>query len=477
MEKAHLSDSEGESDVEMLQDKEEEDWDVEQEHMKDIQTSKEKYHKKLKDEQKQELKHMKKATMEEKLEFLLLQAEKYTRFMLSSELQDGKEETKHSAASKKMGSKRKTHLKDDSDPDEKYVLTRLIAQPSKLKGKLKPYQLDGLNWMINLYEKGMSGILADEMGLGKTIQTISLVAFLREYKKLDRYYLIIVPKSCIPNWIKEFKLWLPEVKVVNLIALKEERDEIIKNQLVKDKFDVCITTYEGARICIGNLRKFKWQYLIVDEAHKLKNEASVLSKQLRTIDSKYRLLLTGTPLQNNLQELWALLNFLVPELFDSADDFHAFFDLSKKGTDKETEDKNKKVITKLHKILKPFLLRRIKKEAEKELPPKTELHIKVGLTEVQKKIYRDLLTKSAIENGCTMFFYRNMIMQLRKCCDHPYLFEGVEEKNTEEFGEHIVEVCGKMRLLDKLMAKCVKEGNQVLIFSTFTSMLDILEDY
>ena len=462
----------------MLKHKEEEDLEEEKAHMEDVEKHKHDIAEKLKAEQKKEFKKMKDASMEDKLKLLLEQAEKYTQCMLANEFQEGKQEdAKKSKKEKTKESKRRTHLKDESDPDEKYVLTRLIAQPSKLKGKLRQYQLDGLNWMINLYEKGLSGILADEMGLGKTIQTISLIAFLKEYKKIDRYFLIIVPKSCIPNWIKEFKAWLPEMKVVNLIAKKESRVEILKNDLLPNKFDVCVTTYEGARICATNLKKFKWQYLIVDEAHKLKNEASVLSQQLRSIDSKYRLLLTGTPLQNNLQELWALLNFLVPELFDSAEDFHTFFDLSRKGSDKETEEKNKTVVSKLHKILKPFLLRRIKKEAEKSIPPKTEIHIKVGLTETQKKIYRDLLTKSAIDSGSTFSFYRNLVMQLRKACNHPYLFEGVEEPGLDEFGEHLVEVSGKMRVLDKLMSKCVNEGNQVLIFSTFTSMLDILEDF
>ena len=203
--------------------------------MKEMEMSKEKISKKLKEQQKNEFKQMKGATMEEKLELLLKQAEKYTKFMLSSEFQE--EEHKKDQESKKKESKRKSHLKDDSDPDQKYVLTRLIAQPSKLKGKLRSYQLDGLNWLINLYEKGLSGILADEMGLGKTIQTISLIAFLKEYKKVERYFLIIVPKSCIPNWMKEFRLWLPDMKVVNLIARKEAREDILKNELVKDKFD------------------------------------------------------------------------------------------------------------------------------------------------------------------------------------------------------------------------------------------------
>ena len=462
----------------MLKNKEQEDLEEEKEHMLSVEKHKEKISNILKAEQKKEMKNLKNWSIEDKIKLLLDQAEKYTQFMLSNELHEERlEEEKKSANKARKESKRRAHLKDDSDPDQQYVLTRLIAQPSKLKGKLRSYQLDGLNWLINLYEKGISGILADEMGMGKTIQTISLIAFLKEYKKVDRYHLIIVPKSWVPNWIKEFKLWLPEMKVINLIARKEEREEILRSQLIENKFDVWVTTYEGARIWAGNLKKFKWEYLIVDEAHKLKNEASVLSQQLRKIGAKYRLLLTGTPLQNNLTELWSLLNFLVPELFSSAEEFHEFFDLSKKGTDKETEDKNKLVIHRLHKILNPFMLRRIKKEAEKSLPPKTELHIKVGLTETQKKIYRDLLTKSAIDSGSTLSFYRNMVMQLRKWCNHPYLFEGVEAEGLDDFGEHIVEVWGKMRVLDRLMKKWVEEKNQVLIFSTFTSMLDILEDY
>jgi len=470
--------SQPEQQIQMLKDNEQEEMEEEKQHMQDIENRKQLLADKLKAEQKKELKNMKGASMEDKLNFLLTQADKYTKYMLANDAKEQQaEEERKNKKSKTKESKRKSHLKDEADPDQTYVNTRLIAQPSKLRGKLRGYQLDGLNWMIQLYERGLSGILADEMGLGKTVQTISLLAFLKEYKKIDRYYLVIVPKSCIPNWIKEFKTWLPEMKVVNLIAKKESRIDILKNELVADKFDVCVTTYEGARICASNLKKFKWKYMIVDEAHKLKNEASVLSQQLRSIESKYRLLLTGTPLQNNLQELWALLNFLVPDLFSSADDFHSFFDLSRKGTDKETEDKNKDVVSKLHRILKPFMLRRIKKEAEKSLPPKTELHIKVGLTETQKKIYRDLLTKSAVEGGSNFSFYRNLVMQLRKCCNHPYLFEGVEEEGLDEFGEHLVNVCGKMRILDKLMKKCVREGNQVLIFSTFTSMLDILEDY
>lgn len=163
--------------------------------------------------------------------------------------------------------------------------------------------------------------------MGKTIQTISFLAFLREFKKVNRYFMVVVPKAVIPNWKNEFKKWCPEIKVINLIATKLEREDILKHQLQPGKFDVCLTTFEGVRACMNNLLKYKWEYIIVDEAHKLKNEDSQISKRLRQLDSRYRLLLTGTPLQNNLHELWSLLNFLLPEIFSSSDDFDEWFNL------------------------------------------------------------------------------------------------------------------------------------------------------
>ena len=212
------------------------------------------------------------------------------------------------------------------------------------------------------------------MGLGKTIMCISLLAHLGA----DFKYLIVVPKSCIPNWKKEFRIWLPEFRVVNLIPIKGVREKIIKEDLRPGKFEVCLTTFEGARICVDSLKIIKWEYLIVDEAHKLKNQQSKLSLELRKIPTQFRLLMTGTPLQNNLTELWALLNFIFPTIFSEIESFNEIFDLAKQEESKEkTEDKNISLITQLHQILKPFLLRRIKKEVAKELPPKTELHIKV----------------------------------------------------------------------------------------------------
>jgi len=159
------------------------------------------------------------------------------------------------------------------------------------------------------------------------------------------------------------------------------------------------------------------------------------------IKSNYRLLLTGTPLQNNLHELWALLNFLMPKIFASSDDFDELFNLTKKCEDEDqVEERNKIMIKQLHTILRPFLLRRIKKDTDCNLPSKTEFHIKVGLTEIQKKIYRELLTKSSIDKGSTVSYFKNLVIQLRKCCNHPYLFNDIEDPTADEFGEHLIDV-------------------------------------
>ena len=225
--------------------------------------------------------------------------------------------------------------------------------------------------------------------------------------------------------------------------------------------------------------KFKWEYIIVDEAHKIKNEESIISRSLRKLDSRYRLLLTGTPLQNNLHELWSLLNFLLPEIFSSADAFDEMFDLQghEEESEVEKEKRNKQVIEQLHRILRPFLLRRIKKEVEKTLPPKVEIHVTTGITEQQKSIYRDLLKKSMIEKGNSVTYYKNILIQLRKVCNHPYLFENQEPEGADDMGEHLVQSSGKMIFVDKLLKKSIADGNQTLIFSGFTTMLDILEDY
>lgn len=195
--------------------------------------------------------------------------------------------------------------------ETKRKTVRLAQQPSLLAPicKMHPYQLEGLNWLIKLHDHGINGILADEMGLGKTLQTISLLAYLRESRGVTGPHLVIVPKSVVGNWIREFRKWCPAIRPVRMGGTKEERQKVVAEDLVTDaqgkyyKFDVLVTSYEGLLKEKGKLSKINWEYLIIDEAHRIKNENSSLSKCVRVMKTNFRVLITGTPLQNNLHEL------------------------------------------------------------------------------------------------------------------------------------------------------------------------------
>ncbi|KAI9889241.1 MAG: hypothetical protein M1814_005690 [Vezdaea aestivalis] len=342
-------------------------------------------------------------------------------------------------------------------------------------GEMRDYQVAGLNWLISLHENGISGILADEMGLGKTLQTIAFLGYLKHVCGVKGPHLIVVPKSTLDNWKREFERWTPDVNVLVLQGAKEERHQLILDRLVNEKFDVCITSYEMILREKAHLKKFAWAYIIVDEAHRIKNEKSSLAEIIRVFHSRNRLLITGTPLQNNLHELWALLNFLLPDVFGDAEAFDQWF--SGQGEDQDT------VVQQLHKVLRPFLLRRVKADVEKSLLPKKEVNLYIGMSEMQVKWYQKILEKDidAVNgaNGKKESKTRllNIVMQLRKCCNHPYLFEGAEPGPPYTTDEHLVHNAGKMVMLDKLLVKMKKKGSRVLIFSQMSRVLDILEDY
>jgi SWI/SNF-related matrix-associated actin-dependent regulator of chromatin subfamily A member 5 len=358
----------------------------------------------------------------------------------------------------------------------------LTESPNYVNGKLRDYQIQGLNWLISLYENRLSGILADEMGLGKTLQTISFLGYLRYYEKIDGPFLVIVPKSTLDNWRREFAKWTKDVNVVVLQGDKESRGKFINEVLMQANFDVCVTSFEMVIKEKAKLSKFRWQYMVIDEAHRIKNEQSSLSQIIRLFYSKNRLLITGTPLQNNLHELWALLNFLLPDVFGDSEIFQEWFERENKD---ENEDKgdDKEAVEKLRKILSPFLLRRVKSEVEKSLLPKIETNVYVGMTSMQLKWYRNLLQKDieavngqvGKREGKTRLL--NIVMQLRKCCNHPYLFDGAEPGPPYTNDEHLVFNAGKMIVLDKLLKKLKSQGSRVLIFSQMSRLLDILEDY
>jgi SWI/SNF-related matrix-associated actin-dependent regulator of chromatin subfamily A member 5 len=248
----------------------------------------------------------------------------------------------------------------------------------------------------------------------------------------------------------------------------------------KGKFDVCVTTYDALNI-VPELKKYSWYLIVFDEAHKLKNSESMIAVNSRKLPSVRRLLLTGTPLMNNVLELWSLLNFLMPQLFSSKDDFSQWFNLDS-NTNIASKDMNQddkiKVVQVLHRIMRPFMLRRTKKDLANKLPDKIEINVSVGLSTLQLRIYQDLLkAKNLTTMDGSKKTYHAILMQLRKVCNHPYMFEDLEDESAEEFGEHLVTNSGKMVFLDKLLKMLKVKREKCILFSCFTTMLDILEDY
>jgi ATP-dependent DNA helicase len=269
-------------------------------------------------------------------------------------------------------------------------------------GTMRKYQLEGLEWLSSLHQNGLNGILADEMGLGKTIQTISFLAYLREVGSYGPF-LIAAPLSTTSNWLEEFRKWTPSVPVVLYHGSKQERNDIRRKHFKaagSDKFPVVITSYE---ICMNDrnfLNKYSWSFLIIDEGHRLKNFDCRLIRELQTYRSANRLLITGTPLQNNLSELWSLLHFLMPDIFANFDQFESWFDFSelkqKQGYESIlSEQRQQQLVTSLHAILKPFLLRRVKADVEKLLPKKREYILYAPLTPMQRELYQAILDGSS----------------------------------------------------------------------------------
>uniref|UniRef100_A0A7N6AQY5 SWI/SNF related, matrix associated, actin dependent regulator of chromatin, subfamily a, member 2 n=1 Tax=Anabas testudineus TaxID=64144 RepID=A0A7N6AQY5_ANATE len=377
------------------------------------------------------------------------------------------------------------------------VIERVEKQSSLLiNGMLKQYQIQGLEWMVSLYNNNLNGILADEMGLGKTIQTIALITYLMEHKRLNGPYLIIVPLSTLSNWVYELDKWAPSVVKIAYKGTPALRRGLVP-QLRSGKFNVLLTTYEYIIKDKHILAKIRWKYMIVDEGHRMKNHHCKLTQVLNThYVAPRRLLLTGTPLQNKLPELWALLNFLLPTIFKSCSTFEQWFNAPFAMTGERVdlnEEETILIIRRLHKVLRPFLLRRLKKEVESQLPEKVEYVIKCDMSAIQKVLYRHMQKGILLTDGSEKDkkgkggakTLMNTIMQLKKICNHPYMFQHIEESFAEHLGypngiingPDLYRASGKFELLDRILPKLQATNHRVLLFCQMTSLMTIMEDY
>ncbi|XP_024599920.1 helicase SRCAP isoform X2 [Neophocaena asiaeorientalis asiaeorientalis] len=298
--------------------------------------------------------------------------------------------------------------------------------PLLLRGQLREYQHIGLDWLVTMYEKKLNGILADEMGLGKTIQTISLLAHLACEKGNWGPHLIIVPTSVMLNWEMELKRWCPSFKILTYYGAQKERKLKRQGWTKPNAFHVCITSYKLVLQDHQAFRRKNWRYLILDEAQNIKNFKSQRWQSLLNFNSQRRLLLTGTPLQNSLMELWSLMHFLMPHVFQSHREFKEWFSNPLTGMIEGSQEYNEGLVKRLHKVLRPFLLRRVKVDVEKQMPKKYEHVIRCRLSKRQRCLYDDFMaqttTKETLATGHFMSVI-NILMQLRKVCNHPNLFD------------------------------------------------------
>ncbi|KAK9288088.1 hypothetical protein L1049_016535 [Liquidambar formosana] len=402
--------------------------------------------------------------------------------------------------------KNETAVENDDESDqakhylesnEKYYLMAhsikesIAEQPSSLLGgKLREYQMNGLRWLVSLYNNHLNGILADEMGLGKTVQVIALICYLMETKNDRGPFLVVVPSSVLPGWESEINFWAPSVNKIVYAGPPEERRRLFKERILQQKFNVLLTTYEYLmnKHDRPKLSKLQWHYIIIDEGHRIKNASCKLNADLKHYQSSHRLLLTGTPLQNNLEELWALLNFLLPNIFNSSEDFSQWFNkpFESNGDNSPdeallSEEENLLIINRLHQVLRPFVLRRLKHKVENQLPEKIE-----RLVRCEASAYQKLLMKRVEDNLGSLGSSKgrsvhNSVMELRNICNHPYLSQlhadEVDNMMPKHYLPSVVRLCGKLEMLDRLLPKLKATDHRVLFFSTMTRLLDVMEEY
>lgn len=355
-------------------------------------------------------------------------------------------------------------------------------QPEYIKyGKLRDFQILGLNFLAYNWSKNNNVVLADEMGLGKTVQTVAFMNWLRHDRQQQGPFIVVVPLSTMPSWAETFDNWTPDINYVvyngneTARSIIREHELLINGNSQKAKFHVLLTTYEYVLVDFSFLSQIKWQFMAVDEAHRLKNRESQLYAKLLDFKAPSRLLITGTPMQNTLGELSALMDFLMPGVVKVDDNM-----------DLQSEQAGAK-IAELNKTISPYMLRRTKSKVENDLPPKTEKIIRVELSDVQLEYYKNILTRNyaALNQGAKgpKQSLLNIMMELKKASNHPFMFPNAEDRilagkdSREDILKALITSSGKMMLLDQLLTKLRKDNHRVLIFSQMVKMLNILGDY
>ncbi|CAB4299818.1 unnamed protein product [Prunus armeniaca] len=376
---------------------------------------------------------------------------------------------------------------------------RVSAEELGVTASLKPHQVEGVSWLIRRYNLGVNVILGDEMGLGKTLQAVSLLSYLKVHKLSPGPFLVLCPLSVTDGWVSEMEKFAPKLKVLRYVGDKEYRrilrrtiyehvkEESSSSDVLSLPFDVLLTTYDMVLADQDFLSQIPWGYAVIDEAQRLKNPNSVLYNVLR---ERYliprRLLMTGTPIQNNITELWALMHFCMPSVYGKLDEFLATFKEAGDPSSGHDTAKVKEQLKNLRCILGAFMLRRTKSKLIESgdllLPPLTEITVLAPLVGLQKKVYMSILRKelpkllAVSSGGPNHQSLQNIVIQLRKACSHPYLFPGIEPEPYEE-GEHLVQASGKLMILDQLLQKLHGYGHRVLLFAQMTHTLDILQDF
>jgi len=365
-----------------------------------------------------------------------------------------------------------------------------LPQPAEVQLPLRDHQLDGLSWLVWAYETGISCILGDEMGLGKTLQTIAFLAHLRFVRSVEGPYLIVCPLTVLSHWVSEFHRCCPSMRLLSLHGTQKDYERLWTYfwDGYPHHADVVVTTYEVVRSWANQFAAARWQVLVLDEGHIIKNEKSCIAKALRRILSVQAVMLTGTPIQCDLHELWSLMNFLHPRLFRSSAAFDkACVIRGAKGV-AETGPEHTQMMDRMHELVNLCMLRRLKRDVEHELPPKVETKIECPLSSCQVLWYKRLLLRGTpllrhLEKsvsggkgarGKAWRELRNLMMQLRKVCNHPYILPGADP-HPGIVNQAFLDASGKFQLFDRLLSCLLRKKHRCLVFSQFTKTLDKIE--